>query len=214
MRWRCFSILLGAMVITAALAGAVGAQQEIRTYQGKALSPFHRQYDNSIRGPQVVDPGKFRLKVGGLVAKPLALSYKQALALRPVERVVQMNCVEGWSELLLFTGIRVADLLRLAQPKPGAGWVIFRAADGYSSAMPLKYLLASDALLAFKVNGLTLDAKRGFPFWLVAPGKLGYKWVKWIVAVELSAQEYKGYWERRGYSNEARVTKPAKRLVE
>lgn len=206
-------ILLAVGILGCGLA-ALAAEKEVRVHQGAALSPFNREYDNSIKGLQKVDPQKFRLKVHGLVAKPLALTYGQALALPHTDRVVLMNCVEGWSENLLFTGIRLADLLKMAGPKPEARWVIFRAADGYSSAMPMEYLQKVDALLSFKVNGLTLDAKRGFPFWLVAQDKLGYKWVKWVVEVELSAKEYRGFWERRGYSNDARVTKPAKRLVE
>lgn len=192
----------------------LAAEKEVRVYQGAKLSPFDREYDNSIRGPQTVDRAKLRLKVHGLVQKPQALSYDQVLALGKAQRAVLMNCVEGWSELLLFTGVSLADVLAKAGAKKEARWVIFRAADGYSSAMPIDYLLKSKAMLAYKVNGRTLDAQRGFPFWLVAEGKLGYKWVKWVVEIELSDKEHKGYWEKRGYSNSADVKRPAKRLVE
>lgn len=211
---RLISLGMAACLLLWAGAALAGEAKEIRTYQGAELSPFHRQYDNSIAGPQKVDPKTLRLVVKGLVDKPLSLTYEQVLALKPVERMAPMNCVEGWREDLLFKGVRVADLLAEAGAKKNATWVIFRAADGYSSAMPVDYLIKSNALLAFQVNGLTLDEARGFPFWLVAEGKLGYKWVKWVLSLELTDKEYKGYWEKRGYGNQADVKRQAPRLKE
>jgi DMSO/TMAO reductase YedYZ molybdopterin-dependent catalytic subunit len=188
------------------LAGPAQAQQpeqETREFQGQALAPFKRAYDNSIKGPQKVDPAGFRLNLGGQVAQVRELTYQQVLELPRVKRVVNMPCVEGWNERLLVEGVRVSDLVALAQPDPKAKVVIFRAADGYSTALDLDYLTSSQALLAIRINGLTLDAARGFPFQLVAEKKLGYKWIKWVVAMELSDKPYLGFWETRGYSNEA-----------
>ena len=179
------------------------AQDEIKTYEGVKLSPFHRSYDNSIRGPQKVDPTSLRLRVEGLVAKPLSLTYQQVRDLPSVKEVVRMPCVEGWTETLLYQGVRLRDLLALAQPKPEATWVMFHSAEGYSTGLPLKYLQGNKVLLGYKINDLDLDASRGWPFQLVAPGKLGYKWAKWIVRLELTAAPQKGFWEKRGYSNEA-----------
>jgi len=188
-----------------ALVAAAGPEIEVREYKGQKLDPFDRAYDNSIKGPQEVDPGTFRLKVEGLVDKPLALSYEEVLALPRQEKVIVLHCVEGWSEKLLFEGVRLKDLLDLARPKPGAVKVIFWAADGYSSALPLSYLLERGIILAARINGLKLDSRRGFPFQLVAEDKLGYKWVKWVVRLELTDKDYQGFWEQRGYSNEAPV---------
>jgi len=178
---------------------------EIRQYQGKPLQPFNRSYDNSIRGPQTVDVKKLRFKIDGLVAKPQRLTYERILRLPHVRRVVTMPCVEGWSERLLYDAVRLADLIKLAGPKPGVKTVIFHAADGYTSSLTWDWVKKHEVLLGFKINGLVLDKKRGFPFQVVTPGKLGYKWVKWVVAITLSDKPYRGYWERRGYSNEANV---------
>ena len=61
-------------------------------------------------------------------------------------------------------------------------------------------------LMAYKMNGLTLPPERGFPFQLVAESKWGYKWIKWITKIELSDDvNYRGYWEKRGYSNTANL---------
>jgi DMSO/TMAO reductase YedYZ molybdopterin-dependent catalytic subunit len=179
------------------------APTEIRSYQGQRLHPFHRAYDNSIRGPQVVDPKKLRFRIDGQVAKPLTLTYDQVLKFPRVRRVVKMPCVEGWHEILLYDGIRLVKLIEGAKPKSGVKTVIFHAVDGYTSSLTYDYIKKHDLLLGFRINGLVLDKTRGFPFQVVAPGKLGYKWVKWVVGITLSDKSYRGYWERRGYSNQA-----------
>ncbi|MCF8043489.1 MAG: molybdopterin-dependent oxidoreductase [Desulfarculaceae bacterium] len=198
----CLALLMAVLICAPAAAG-----DEIKNYDGVKLSPYHRTYDNSIRGPQKVAKDTYRLKVDGLVQKPLSLSYKQVLAMPSVKEVVDMPCVEGWTEKLLYQGVRFSDLLALAGPKPKATWVMFHSAEGYSTGLPLKFLRGEKVLLGYKINGLPLDPTRGWPFQLVAPGKLGYKWAKWVVRVELTAKPQKGFWEKRGYSNTADATK-------
>lgn len=190
-------------------AGETG-QAEIRDYMGERLSPFDRQYDNSIRGPRKVDLKTYRLTVTGLVMNPLALKYEEVLSFPSFRRAVTLHCVEGWSERLLFEGVRLADLLAKAGPREGVKTVIFHAADGYTSSLSYEDARRLDILLAYKINGRTLDEKRGFPFQVVAQSKYGYKWVRWVNRIELSGKPHAGYWERRGYSNEADV--PSSRL--
>jgi len=101
--------------------------------------------------------------------------------------------------------VRLADVLALAKPKQGVRTVIFYAVDGYSSSLDYGDVKRLDLMLAAKINGKILDAKRGFPFQVVAESKLGYKWVKWVTRIELSKDPYKGFWEQRGYDNEADV---------
>jgi DMSO/TMAO reductase YedYZ molybdopterin-dependent catalytic subunit len=188
-------------------AAAVRDSLEIREYQGLPLDTFFRTYDNSIRGPQAVDIETYRLEIGGLVEEPQSLTYAQVLALEPVTKVITLYCVEGWKERLLFQGVRVADLVGPAKPKAGATTIIFHAVDGYSTSLPFEDVERLDLLLAAKINGRVLDEMRGFPFQLVAESKLGYKWIKWVNRIEISDQPYKGFWEQRGYSNEADVPK-------
>jgi DMSO/TMAO reductase YedYZ molybdopterin-dependent catalytic subunit len=185
----------------------VQGEREIREYQGKRLDPFDREYDNSIRGPQHVDINQYRLVVSGLVQTPLSLTYQEVLRLPIVTRAITLPCVEGWNEHLLFEGVRLAGVLALAKPKKGVRTVIFYAADGYSSSLSYADATRLDVMLAAKINGRTLDAKRGFPFQVVAESKLGYKWVKWVSRIELSDKSYQGYWEQRGYDNDADVKK-------
>jgi DMSO/TMAO reductase YedYZ molybdopterin-dependent catalytic subunit len=199
-----FLILAAAGLSVCAMAQP---EREIREYQGKRLDPFDRAYDNSIKGPQHVDIKAYRLQITGLVHVPQTLTYQEVLRLPMVKRAITLYCVEGWNERLLFEGVRLANLLALAKPKKGVRFIIFYAADGYSSSLSSDYAIRHDIMLAAKINGRVLDAKRGFPFQVVAESKLGYKWVKWVTRIELSDKPYKGYWEQRGYDNEADVKK-------
>ncbi len=179
--------------------------REIRDYQGKHLDPFDRAYDNSIKGPQKVNPKTYRLTINGLVESPQSMTYQEVLKLPIQERVITLHCVEGWTETLLFKGVRIKDLLNRAKVKPEAATIIFYATDGDSSSLTFKDVEHLDLLLAFEINDRTLDAKRGFPFQVVAESKLGYKWVKWVTRIELSDKPYQGFWEKQGYDNQADV---------
>lgn len=202
--WVCPAALL--MLLCLGFPPPAGAaEQELNTWHGQALSPFQRDYDNSIDGPQKLDRRNYRLRVDGLVERPLDLSYDAVIALGSDRRVVTLNCVEGWGERLLYDGVPLRAVLEAAGVRPEAVWVVFHSPEGYSSALPISYLFESRALLGYRINGLTLDDRRGWPFQLVAEGKFGYKWVKWITRIELTKEEVKGYWEQRGYSNEAPV---------
>jgi DMSO/TMAO reductase YedYZ molybdopterin-dependent catalytic subunit len=107
---------------------------------------------------------------------------------------------------ILWEGVLVQDLLDDAGILPTATVVIFYAHDGYTTSLPLDYILSNNILLAYKMNGIILPPERGFPFQLVAESKLGYKWIKWVTAIELSDNAaYLGYWESRGFSNEADI---------
>lgn len=186
------------------------ASVEVRSYRGKRLDSITDFRENSIKGPQQVDMATYRLRLEGQVASPQALTYSEVLELPRYEKNVRLRCVEGWSADVVWEGVRLEDLLAQAGYDPKAKVVIFRAEDGYSSALPLKYVLDRDILLAYKMNGVSLPVERGYPFQVVAEDKWGYKWVKWVTSIEVSADEnFQGYWEQRGYDNDA--TLPSKK---
>lgn len=175
---------------------------EVREYEGRDLSSIDDFRENSIAGPQDVDRDSYRLAIGGLVAEPLELAYEEVLAGRSYRKVVTLDCVEGWSVDILWEGVLVRDLIERAGPSASADTVIFRAVDGYSTSLPLEYLMENEILLAYSMNGVELPPERGFPFQLVAEDKWGYKWIKWVESIELSDDPtFRGYWESRGYSN-------------
>jgi len=178
---------------------------EIRDYQGENLSSIKDFRENSIKGPQYVDPERYDLKVYGQVDDEKTYLYDDVLdSFESYEKVVTLDCVEGWSVTLLWEGVLVRDLLDDVGLAPEAKVVIFRAVDYYSTALPIEYFYENDILLAHTMNGVVLPPERGFPFQLVAESKWGYKWIKWVHEIELSDDvDYKGYWEQQGFSNEA-----------
>jgi DMSO/TMAO reductase YedYZ molybdopterin-dependent catalytic subunit len=180
---------------------------EIREYEGKDLSSIDDFFENSIKGPQYINAENYTLIFGGLINDELQLTYDEAINnYRNVEKVVTLHCVEGWSVTLLWEGILVKDILADVGVDPSATTVIFYAYDGYSTSMPLDYIIDNNIMIAYKMNNVTLPPERGYPFQLVAESKWGYKWIKWIVAIELSDDEdFRGYWELRGFSNDANI---------
>jgi DMSO/TMAO reductase YedYZ molybdopterin-dependent catalytic subunit len=183
--------------------------EEIREYEGQDLSSIGNFRENSIRGPQYINASTYRLTVTGLVNKTLEYTYDDVInAFQKYQKVITLHCVEGWSVKILWEGFLIKDLLNEAGIDPNATVVIFRAYDGYSTSHPLDYLLDNDRniLIAYKMNGLILPPERGYPFQLVAESKYGYKWIKWITSIEVSDDEgFRGYWESRGFSNDATV---------
>jgi len=178
---------------------------EIREYQGQKLSSATDFRENSIKGPQFVDNESYRLAITGLVNNEIVYTYDDVVNNHQhYEKVVTLYCVEGWDVTILWEGVLLKELLDAAGIRSTAKVVIFYAYDGYSTSLPLDYIISTNIIMAYKMNGLILTSERGFPFQLVAESKLGYKWIKWITAIELSDNEnYRGYWERRGFSNDA-----------
>jgi DMSO/TMAO reductase YedYZ molybdopterin-dependent catalytic subunit len=178
---------------------------EVREYQGENLSSINDFRENSIKGPQYVDVETYNLEITGLVDNPTSYTYNEIIDDNDnYKKVVRLNCVEGWAVNLLWEGVLVRDVLEEANPMPEANTIIFHAYDGYTTSFPLEYVENNDILMAYKMNEVTLPPERGFPFQLVAESKWGYKWIKWVTKIELSDDpEYRGYWESRGYSNNA-----------
>ena len=201
--------LIGLVILAAYMQNTprVLYPEEIREYEGQNLSSISSFRENSIRGTQYVNASDYSLTIRGLVNKTLEYTYDEVVSgFQKYQKVVTLHCIEGWSVDILWEGFLMEDLLNEADFNPDAVAVIFYAYDGYSTALPLDYILENDILIAYKMNGLVLPPERGFPFQLVAESKFGYKWVKWITEIEVSDDaEYLGYWERRGYSNEADV---------
>jgi len=181
--------------------------QEIREYQGQNLSSISDFRENSIKGPQYVNASTYSLTITGLVNKTLEYTYDEVISkFQKYTKVVTLRCIEGWSVKILWEGFLVSDLLQEAGVNSSAQVVIFRAYDGYSTSLPLDYIVSKDILIAYKMNGVVLPPERGFPFELVAESKYGYKWIKWITEIEPSDNvNYTGYWESRGFSNDADI---------
>jgi DMSO/TMAO reductase YedYZ molybdopterin-dependent catalytic subunit len=182
---------------------------EVREYQGEDLSSVNDFRENSIKGPQYVDIDNYRLEVTGLVENTGNYTYDEVINdFTHYQKVVQLNCVEGWSVNILWEGMQVRDILAQAGPLDDAKVVIFHAYDGYTTSFPIEYIMDNPIIMAYKMNDIEIPPERGFPFQLVAEMKWGYKWIKWVTQIELSDDtEYKGFWESWGYSNSGDLDK-------
>ncbi len=181
-------------------------QGEIEEYQGARLDPAVGPKDNSIKGVQYVDISTYTLSIDGLVNEPQTLTYDQVTAMDAYERLITLHCVTGWDATVLWKGVPIADLIDLAGAQDDAVTVIFTAVDGYTTSMPLAEIREKQLILADQANGLELPPELGFPFIVVAEDKYGYKWARWVTEITLSSDaNYKGFWEARGYDNEAEL---------
>jgi DMSO/TMAO reductase YedYZ molybdopterin-dependent catalytic subunit len=214
-RFKNILIVAGAIFLIALVIAAIYWQntpkmlypEEIREYEGENLSSISNFRENSIKGPQQVNASTYRLTVTGLVNKTVEYTYDDVLThFQKYQKVVTLHCIEGWSVKILWEGFLVKELLNQSELEPNVTVVIFHAYDGYTTSLPLDYILENNIIIASKMNGLTLPPERGFPFQLVAESKYGYKWIKWITEIELSNNtDYQGFWESRGFSNTADV---------
>ncbi len=189
---------------------------EATEYMGKELTPMRYQLNNAVQGTQYIERATYKLTVDGLVENPLTLSYADLLAYPQISKLMDLNCVEGWDFTAKWTGPALAAIFSAAVVKPEAKIAIFYSTDvpeGYSS-LDLTYIDQKNIIIALKDNDLTLPPERGFPFQVVAESKYGYKWSKWITRIELSSNtDFRGFWERNGYNNNADVGGPAHESV-
>jgi DMSO/TMAO reductase YedYZ molybdopterin-dependent catalytic subunit len=205
-RWIPLLLLPLALAFTGCSRASSGGRLppvEVRDYKGEKLGSVGDFRENSIKGPQVVDRGTYRLRVDGAVEESATYRYDQVLSEETTySKVVTLNCVEGWSVKVLMEGVLLSDLIDRARPASDAVTVVFHAVDGYTTSLPLAYVRDRRILLAYRMNGIELPTERGFPFQVVSEDKWGYKWCKWVSRIELSRDaSYQGYWETRGYSS-------------
>ncbi|HTM60994.1 MAG TPA: molybdopterin-dependent oxidoreductase [Burkholderiales bacterium] len=160
--------------------------------------PFNAFYSED-KAP-VVDPAGYRLEVGGLVREKKAWRLPELYALPETSQVTRHICVEGWSAIGKWSGVRFSDFLQRIGADLGARYVGFRCADDYYTGIDMATALHPQTLLAFKYADQVLPAKYGFPMKLRMPTKLGFKNPKHVVAVFVTNEDPGGYWEDQGYN--------------
>ncbi|NVM37285.1 MAG: molybdopterin-dependent oxidoreductase [Candidatus Lokiarchaeota archaeon] len=153
-----------------------------------------------------LNTNSWTLIIDGHVNKSLTFSYSNFTSQPSKEVRGTLQCVEGPSGTAIWKGVPIKALLNMTQLKTGAVDVVFYAADDYSSSLTIEEVNDDNALLAYKMNGEPLPVEQGFPVRVVAPNQLGYKWVKWVVRIEIVNYDYIGYWESQGWSDNATRT--------
>ncbi|MBW4612209.1 MAG: molybdopterin-dependent oxidoreductase [Desmonostoc vinosum HA7617-LM4] len=156
---------------------------------------------NSFRNTPIIDLEKYRLIVNGEVNNPLSLSLTEIQALPSSSMIIRHVCVEGWAAIVQWGGVRLQEIIALAQPKDNVQYAYFKSADGYYESWDIASALHPQTLLAYQKNGDVLPKENGAPLRLASPIKLGYKQSKWVTQITLVSylSLFKGYWEDQGY---------------
>ena len=182
---------------------------EITEYEGQPLGSIDDFRENSIYGVQEIDPESYELVVGGLVTQTMSYTLSELESFDRIQKLITIHCVEGWSVAALWEGIAIADLIGTVEVSAEANTVIFHAVDGYTTSLPLEFILERNLIIADRINEIELPPQTGYPFILVAEDKWGYKWIRWLEKIELSDDpEYRGFWEERGFNNDGSVDGP------
>lgn len=168
-----------------------------RVDRQNAITPTEKLGNLSFWGIPEMDVENYRLEVVGAVNQAESLSYQEILSFPSVMREVRMDCVGGFRNNSGMEGVLLEVLLERSGIRPEARRAVFHCADRYYTSLDLQELLERDAFLAYRVNGQEIP-KFGYPLRLAIPGKYGYQWAKWVVKIELVADQRKGYWPGLG----------------
>jgi hypothetical protein len=184
-------------------------KRQVRTYARADPRPLRNNYHGRTPGPEIL-PG-WRLNLTGLAsgrAERLTLGELGSRFARH-DMNTRLVCVEGWSHVAAWGGIRFADLLAAFPPASGARWAALRSAVSLgASGAPEPYYVSIDlgtarhpqSLLATHHAGAPLTLAHGAPLRLVVPMKLGLKNIKAVTDIAYTADEPADYWNERGYS--------------
>ena len=154
--------------------------------------------------PGTATVANWSLRVYGEVERPAVLSYQELLNLDQVHITCDVHCVTGWTLLdSRWSGVRLSTIMDRAKPRKSAGFIIFEAAEGYTSNIPMSDISKENVILAHSLFGDRLPKEHGAPVRAVIPDRYFYKSAKWIEAVKVTSRDEPGYWERQGYSNSA-----------
>lgn len=152
-------------------------------------------------GAPQIDPAGWKLRISGLVERPLEFTLEEFKSLPRVKVFSDFHCVTRWSRLgNIWEGVSTRELLRRAGVDPRARFVICHAYDqGWTTNLPLDDFLAEDALLADTHDGQPIALEHGGPVRGLVPRLYAWKSAKWICGIELVEHDRAGYWERGGY---------------
>jgi DMSO/TMAO reductase YedYZ molybdopterin-dependent catalytic subunit len=165
-------------------------------------------YVTSYGGTPSVDINQWSLKIHGLVERPLTLSYADITRLPAVTQTLTLECIGNPPNgdaigNARWTGAMLKPLLDRARVRRGAVYAAMRGADGYYTGVPADEIMRAENWMPYLMNGVPLPRVHGYPLRVFIPGKYGMKQPKWLTEIEFVDRPFTGYWEARGWSNEA-----------
>ena len=167
--------------------------------------------DSAVAISREVNIEQWRVHIKGEVKTPMTLGWRDILNREPFDQVSTLMCIDtlpGGDSLgnARWRGISLKVLLKEAgADEEIARDVVFRAIDGYDDSIPFSRAMQDDVMLAYLMNDEKLPKEHGFPLRLLVPGLYGIKNVKWITEIEVYAGDYKGYWQRKGWTDDGTI---------
>ncbi len=184
------------------LTGTTGNPETDRLPPGQRLVENWPVLDLGIQPD--VPKADWRLTIDGEVENPTVWDWDAFMAQPQTEDVSDIHCVTQWSRYdNRWKGVAVSTLLALAKPKPEAKHVIFHAHDGYTTNVRLDQFDQPDCFLVHEWEGKPIERQHGGPVRILIPRLYLWKSAKWVRRIEFSAVDKPGFWEVRGYHNNA-----------
>jgi len=178
-------------------------------FMAKEITPNKEFYITTYSSKvPAINANAFILRMEGLVEKPYTLTMKDLQEMKDKREFVTLQCIGnplGGDSIgnALWEGVTLRKIIEKAVPKSGLVKTVFYSEDGYTDSIPYSLSLSDDVFLAFKMNGEDLPKVHGYPLRAIVPGIYGMKNVKWLSKIELVNFDFKGYWEKEGWSDEA-----------
>jgi DMSO/TMAO reductase YedYZ molybdopterin-dependent catalytic subunit len=171
------------------------------TYPDGAVTrpfPFNAYYPEDD-APEV-DKEDYKLQVGGMVDNKRSWTLDELYALPQETQITRLVCVEGWSAIGKWSGVRFSEFLRRIGADTRAKYVWFRCAEGYSTSIDMPTALHPQTQMTFRFDGEILPRRYGFPMKIRMPTKLGFKNPKHVMELAVTDKYLGGYWEDQGYN--------------
>lgn len=177
--WRLAELIASRRTPAASPRSPSTGSREFASFQGNAMPVTTNPGEN----PRRIDETDWRLRISGVVERPLHLSYLELRELPPDQVTATLDCTVGWYSRQTFQGVPLTDLLRLARPRPNAAYVRLVSDTGYSKTFTLQ--MTDRILLATHIQDEILTHRHGFPLRAVIPPRRGWFWVKWLTQIDV-----------------------------
>ena len=200
--WRAFPYRSRRWVTALFIKTVLFLKKVFRVDSQNDLTPINLLGNLSFWGVPKVDLSSYRLDVVGTVEEPKSFTFEQIKQLPSSARNVRMDCVGGFRNNSVMEGTSFRAVLNLTGYRPETRRAVFHCADGYYVSIDIQELLERDGFLAYNVNEGVIP-RYGYPLRLAVPGKYGYQWAKWVLRIELVADDRKGYWAELGLPDRA-----------
>ena len=150
------------------------------------------------------DPKTWRFRIFGEVDQPAQLTWDQFTALPTKTVKTDIHCVTRWTKFdTTWEGVPFSEIVKLARPRAGVRFVVTHGANAYSANIPYAVAADDDVLFAYRFEGKPLEPVHGGPMRMFVPKRYFWKSTKWCDGVEFCSEDKPGFWEVRGYNNDA-----------